>query len=45
MITEPSIGMSQSLSPFESRTTTMAVWWSLLLISTAVLVVCWVLWI
>ena len=44
MTTEPTVG-KQSLSPFESRTTTMLVWWSLLLISTAVLIVCWVLWI
>lgn len=36
---------NQSLSPFESRATTMVVWWSMLLISTGVLVVCWTLWI
>jgi hypothetical protein len=36
---------NQSLSPFESRTTTMLVWWSLLFISTVALVVCWTLWI
>ncbi|WP_313675388.1 hypothetical protein [Mycolicibacterium sp.] len=35
----------QSLSPFESHTTTMIVWWSTLVISTTVLLVCWTLWI
>ncbi len=45
MTTEPTPRKPQSLSPFESHHTTMVVWWSLLLISMAVLVACWIFWI
>lgn len=41
----PPPGARQSLSPFESQTVTMVVWWSLLVASTAMLTLCWVLWI
>lgn len=36
-------GAPQSLSPFESRTTTLVVFWSTLLISSLLLVICWTL--
>ena len=39
----PPPGAPQSLSPFESRTTTLVVLWSVLVISSLVLVVCWAL--
>ena len=38
-------GDPQSLSPFESRSTTLAVLWATLIIATMILVVCWVFWI
>ena len=34
-------GAPQSLSPFESRTTTLVVLWSTLLVSCLLLVICW----
>lgn len=37
----PPPGAPQSLSPFESRTTTLVVLWSTLVLSTALLVICW----
>ena len=38
-------GDPQSLSPFESRSTTLAVLWATLIVSSMVLLVCWVFWI
>lgn len=38
-------GEPQSLSPFESRATTLAVLSTVLIISTMILLVCWVFWV
>lgn len=41
----PQPGDPQSLSPFESRSTTLAVLWATLIVSTMILMVCWVFWV
>ena len=41
----PPPGARQSLSPFESRATTMAVLWSVMLVSVMVLLACLVCWV
>ena len=41
----PPPGTRQSLSPFESRATTMAVLWSVMLVSVMVLLVCLIVWV
>lgn len=41
----PPPGARQSLSPFESRSTTLAVLWSVVLVSLMVLTVSWIFWV
>lgn len=38
-------GAPQSLSPFESRATTLAVLWATLIISSMVLTLSWIFWV
>lgn len=38
-------GDPQSLSPFKSRATTLAVLWSVLIVSSMVLTVSWIYWV